>query len=323
MALSYEFSIGSVRAKEKSLFSVSDVEQLLVLKSEDELVRYLKDKGYGEGNTVDEIIESSKKRMWNYIKSVAPDFNLFLPFFIQNDVHNLKTVLKGVMSGKKYEPLIIEPCTIKPEDMRYIVENRRFDKLPEWLGKPADKAYQLLAETKDARNSDAIIDRAVLEQLLIEGKNSRSAFLEEYFSTLVFYSDVKIAIRGAKANVQGYFYENALCECRGIDKKQLIRAALQGSDAVVKYLSKINDFGCRKSMEIYKQSTSDLEKFIDNRLIILAKQFCRMSSEGPEPLVGYYIGCKYERKLINIIASGIKTKTPPDKIRERLREIYG
>ena len=76
-------------------------------------------------------------------------------------------------------------------------------------------------------------------------------------------------------------------------------------------------------MEIYKKSTSDFEKFIDNKLIILAKQFCRMSSEGPEPLVGYYIGCKYERKLINIIASGIKTKTPPDKIRERLREIYG
>ena len=227
------------------------------------------------------------------------------------------------MSGKKYEPLIIEPCTVKLEDMKYIVENRRFDKLPEWLGKSADKAYQLLAETKDARNSDAIIDRAVLEQLLKEGKNSRSAFLDEYFSTLVFYSDVKIAIRGAKADVQSYFYENALCECRGIDKKQLTKAALQGSDAVVKYLEKINEFGCRKAMEIYKKSTSDFEKFIDNKLIILAKQFCRMSSEGPDPLVGYYIGCKYERKLINIIASGIKTKTPPDKIRERLREIYG
>ena len=88
-------------------------------------------------------------------------------------------------------------------------------------------------------------------------------------------------------------------------------------------LEKINDFDCRKAMEIYKKSTSDLEKFIDNKLVVLAKQMCRMSSEGPEPLVGYYIGCKYERKLINIMASGIKTKTPPDKIRERLREIYG
>ena len=65
------------------------------------------------------------------------------------------------------------------------------------------------------------------------------------------------------------------------------------------------------------------EKFVDNRLIGLAKQLCRLSSEGPEPLLGYYIGCVYERKMITLIASGLKTETPKEQIRERLREIYG
>ena len=59
MSLSYEFSIGSVRAKEKSLFTSSDAEQMLALKNENELIRFLRDKGYGDGNTVDEIIESN------------------------------------------------------------------------------------------------------------------------------------------------------------------------------------------------------------------------------------------------------------------------
>ena len=39
MSLSYEFSIGSVRAKEKSLFTSSDAEQMLALKNENELIR--------------------------------------------------------------------------------------------------------------------------------------------------------------------------------------------------------------------------------------------------------------------------------------------
>ena len=39
MALSYEFSIGSVRAKETSLFTNADIDRLLACKDEEELAR--------------------------------------------------------------------------------------------------------------------------------------------------------------------------------------------------------------------------------------------------------------------------------------------
>lgn len=323
MALSYEFSIGSVRARETRLFSEAEAEQMLAMKSEEELVRFLKDKGYGDGNTVSEIIESSKEKMWKYIRSIAPDFGIFDPFFIQNDVHNLKTILKGVMSEREYDQLLIVPCTVKHSDMKSIVENRRFDKFPQWLGEPADKAYHLLAETKDARISDALIDKAVLERLLYEGKRSGSDFLMEYLETLVFYANVKTAIRGAKADIGKYFFENALCECRGFERDQVIKLSLQSEEALLKYLEKLSAFDCDKAVAIFRKSPSEFERFVDNKLIRIAKQTCRLSSEGPEALFGYYIGCKYERKLITIISGGIKTNTPPEKIRERLRELYG
>ena len=41
MALSYEFSIGSVRAKEKNLFTNSDIEHMLGCENVNELCRYL------------------------------------------------------------------------------------------------------------------------------------------------------------------------------------------------------------------------------------------------------------------------------------------
>ena len=323
MALSYEFSIGSVRARENSMFSEADAEQMLALKSIDELVRFLKDKGYGEGDTVDEIIESNTRKMWKYIRSIAPDFDIFEPFLIQNDLHNFKTVLKGTMSDRDYEQLMMEPCTIKKEDMVKAVENRRFDVFPEWLRKPADKAYQRLAETKDARLSDAGIDRAVLERLLFLGKKSGSVFLSEYFRTLVFYANVKTALRGAKAGVERYFYDKALCEVEGFDKQAVTKEAVTSEEALVKYLEKQDAYNCRVAMSIFEESPSKFEKFVEDELIRLAKKLCKLSSEGCEPLMGYYIGCEYERKLIFIIASGLRTGTPSEKIRERLREIYG
>ena len=47
MAVSYEFSIGSVRARENALFTKTDIEQLLGCKTVEQLCQTLSDKGYG------------------------------------------------------------------------------------------------------------------------------------------------------------------------------------------------------------------------------------------------------------------------------------
>lgn len=323
MALSYEFSIGSVRAKEKHLFSGADIEQMLALKSEDELVRYLKDKAYGDGDSVDEMIESNVRRMWHYIRGVAPDMAVFEPFMIQNDAHNLKTMIKGVMTGKDHDELLMEPCTIPTDTMQNAVDNNRFDSFPLWLQRPARRAYQILAETKDARLSDAYIDKALMEHMLELGDRLHSAFLREYLQNLVFYANVKTALRGARTGVRRVFLEKALCDCPGFDKNAVIPLALQGEDALCKYLKKTDAFGCAEAMKKYESAAPEFEKWVDDRLMQIARRLCRMASEGPEPLLGYYMGCVYEHKLITILSSGLKTATPPEKIRERLRECYG
>ncbi len=321
--MEYEYSIGSVRAREKKLLSSSDIEQMLALKSEKELVRFLSDKGFGEGDTVDELIASNTEKMWKYVKSVAPDMNLFEPFFAQNDVHNLKTVLKGTMSDRDYGNLLISPCMTGEKNMIEAVENRRFDSLPEWLGNAADKAYGLLAETKDARLSDAVIDKAVMQKLLLESKKSKSVFLKKYLERLVFFAEVKIALRAAKTSATETYLEQALCECEGLDIPAVIKASVSGESELIKYLEKINSNDCAKAVALYKKSPSEFEKFVDDGTMKLARELCRHSCAGAEPLLGYCIGCEYDRKTVNIISGGIKTKTSPDKIRERLRVSYG
>lgn len=323
MKLSYEFSVGSVRAREKRLFTSAELEQMLNLKSENELVRFLKDKGYGEGETVSEIVESNTEQMWKYIEGVSPDFSIFEPFLLKNDIHNIKTILKGVMFQKEFDELLIFPCRIKPAEIKSAIENKKFSTLPESLSDSVAKAYDLLAKTSDSRLSDAVIDRAALEMMISEGKRSKSEFLFEYFNTSAFYANVKTALRDARFKPTTEYLDNALCECEGFDKSKVISKALSGSEVLIRYLEKVRFYDCDKAMESFSRSTGEFEKFVDNKLMGLAKNMCRLTSEGPEPLFGYYIGCEYERQAIYIISSGITTHTPPDKIRERLRDIYG
>lgn len=322
MALSYEFSIGSVRAKENSMLSGGDVEHMLSCKSVEELCRFLRDKGYGEGSTIEEIINSHTKDMWNYLKSVAPDFSIFEPFIFQNNIHNLKVVLKGTMAGRKYESLLLSPCTIDADILKKAVENRKFNLLPDYLCEAADKAYDVIAHTGDARYCDALIDNAAMTEMLAKSEKFGSEFLNIYFRTLVFYNNIKIAIRSSRTGTSRDYLNNALCDVADFRKSTVIDAALRGSDALIDTLSKFSEYDCKNAISEYNKSPSAFEKFVDDRLIKTAREYCKRASEGAEPLMGYYLGNEAEKKVIHIIASGLRTMTDSQLIRERLREIY-
>ncbi len=323
MRFSYEFSVGSVRAREKSLLSSSDIEQLVSFKSTDEVIRFLNDKGYGEGKTVDDIITSHDKKVWDYLQSTAPDMGIFSPFLIQNDVHNLKVVLKGIMANRKYDDMFLTPYTIEPELIIDAAEHRAFHKLPEWLSKAADSAYEIIAHKGDARECDAVIDRAVMDEMLRKAERFHSEFLKEYIKTSVFYNNIKIAIRSSKTNVTSEFLAEALCDVQDFRKSSVISSAIKGEDYLIDELAKYSEYDCKNAIEQYKISPTSFERFVDDKLINLAKASCKRSSEGAEPLIGYYLGCEAEKKVIHIIASGIKTGSDKEIIRERLREIYG
>lgn len=323
MSLSYEFSIGSVRAKERHLLSAADYEQMLAMKSESDLLGFLKDKGYPEGDTAEEMLSACQEMMWKYIRSVAPNMVIFEPFHMQSDIHNFKTILKGVMFGKDYSGLLLSPSTISTDLIKKCIEERKFDSLPQWLAQAGEKAYVLLAHTKDARLSDGALDRALMETLIAISKKYRSVFLEKYFNNFAFYADIKIALRASKSKTTMEFLTTALCECEGFDRDKTIKMIMAGHERLLKYLETVSSYDCKKAVKLYEEKSGLFEKFVDNRLLDIAREMCRYSNEGPEPLFGYYIGCEYERKAVNMIVSGIRTAASPDSIRERLRETYG
>lgn len=323
MALSYEFSIGSVRTKEKNLFTNGDIEHMLACESEGGLCRYLSDKGYGDGSDIEEILKSHSQSVWDYIRRTAPDFAVFTPFLYLNDVHNIKAVLKGTLSGRGYAHLITEPSVFSADTLTTAVENRKFSLLGEDLSAPADKAYEVLAHTGDARLSDAILDKAFMELIIKTAEKSGSEFMVQYFKTTVFYNNVKIAIRGAKADCDRDFFENAICGVQDFPRTKVIDASVKGVEPLLDVLSKISAYGCSKAAEEYKHSPSAFERFADNTLMSLTKEKCKVSGDGADPITGYLIANETEKKVIHIIASGIRTKTDYQTIKERLREVYG
>ncbi len=324
MAKSYEYSIGSVRAKEKELLSSSDIESMLACKDTESLVNYLRDKGYAEGETVDELIKNNRKDTAKYISDIVPDEAVFDIFSIVNDAHNIKAVIKGLLADVNYESLIVTPNTINPEDIETAVKERKYSLLPEAFSSAAEKAYEVLAHTADARLADAYIDIACMKAQLKKAEETKIEFLIEYFKTEIFYRNVKTALRGAMTNADKEYFEKALIDgLDGFDKKEIIKAALGGVDSLCDWLARKDRYKSAGAVEAFKRSPAEFERYCDNLLNSLAVEKCKRAGNGAEAALGFYIARLSEEKAIHIIAVGIETDSPAEITRERLRELYG
>ncbi len=288
------------------------------------LLIYLRDKGYGEGESVDELINNTRKDTVKYISDIVPDISVFDIFSIVNDAHNIKAVIKGLLAYVDYKNLIVEPYTVEPDVIETAVKEKKYSLLPETFFEAAEKAYEILAHTADARLADAYIDLACMNAQLKKAQETKIDFLIEYFKTDIFYRNVKTALRGCITKADKNYFETALIDgLEGFDKKDIITESLKGVDALCDYLALKDRYKSAGAVEAYKSSPAAFERYCDNLLNSLAVEKCKRAGTGAEAALGFYIARLAEEKAIHIIAVGIETDSPAEITRERLRELYG
>lgn len=318
------FAIGNLRARENKLLRKNDMSQFVAAGSTDELAKLLRDKGIGKTETADVplLLSEETEQMWKYITEYAPDENAFAPFICENDFHNYKAVLKGVIRGREYKDLLILPASVELSVLEKSVKEKRFDVLPEYMRNSAKEAYDILAKSGDSQLADCIIDAGCMEAQRNLALKSKNLIIKDLITVTVFYKNIKAALRAAKSGRNAQFLDYALTETGVIPKDRLIKAALSGEEEILKLLSKETNVGGAGAVKAYKKSPGEFEKYADDKLISVAGK-CKFVTIGVEPLIGYMLAKKAEIMDLRIVYSGVKTGQAPEKTLERLRELYG
>ena len=322
---SYGFAIGTLRARENYLLKKSDLSQLLSAENPEAFARLLKDKGVGDASSSGDalqLIKDHNKQLWQYLKDIAPDMTVFDPFIFENDFHNLKAVLKAVLKEKNFENLLIVPAGVDISKIEKAIKEKSFDILPKFMSGAAKKAYAALTQTGDAQFSDAIIDAACMTAQLEKTKETKSDICFDIIKIIVFYGNIKVALRSARAGKNAEFLEKALTETDIIPKKELKNAALMGEDKVLELLSRLSSVSGDEAARQYEQAAWRLDKFADDLIMSKARR-CRSITMGNEPLIAYMCARKAELQNLRIIYSAVKTGQSRSKTEERLRELYG
>ena len=318
----YIYAVASIRVKEKSLLTDSDVQTMTGMKSEREVLSYLKERGWGDGGSSDsmeEVLAAEEEKQLELLKRLGVEQEILDVLAMQELYHNIKTAIKATITNRDDEEAFYPIENYGKKEMMDILRDKEYTKLPEHMQKVAEETFELMLTTGDGQRCDMILDRACLDAIEAIAAHTKNKFLSEYAELKVVVTDIRIAVRAALTRRSKGVIEEALAPNRTLDVSTLAQAAATNIDAVYEYLEKA---GFKDAVEALKISFSEFERYFDDYIIkMISGQKTNIESSGP--VVAYYLAKQNEIRTARIIMTAKANGFDEESISKRVRRMYG
>lgn len=314
----YLYAVARIRSKEMQLLTGSFMEQLLGAADEAECLRLLAERGWGTDAADGDLFAAEQKKTWDLMSELVKDDSVFSVFRYEADYHNLKAAIKDAGSEKKFTGIYRTGGTLAAETVQKAVEERDLTLLPERMRPAAEEAEKVFLQTHDGQLCDVLVDTAALRDIYRAGEESPEELLRLYGELTVVTADIKTAVRAQRTGRDRQFLQRALAPCETLDIAALTDAAMEGFDAICRYLesTKYED-----AVPELKKSPAAFERWCDNVMMRAIRPQIH-NCFGLGPLAAYILARDNEIKTVRIILSGKRNGLAADRIRERVRETY-
>ncbi len=322
----FTYAVAYMRTMENSMLGQGDIDALLNFSSVEDAAKYLMDRSYGSGDKfevdgkkdIDNLLRSELEKTWREVREICPKGAPIDVLLYQNDFQNLKTILKAVFGNTGWEQLMLEPSTVEPREMYLAVSENKFDDLPALVRRPASEAYEVLAKLGDGQKAEIVIDNACFSAMNAIAEKEKNAFLRDWVNLWAVLANLKMMLRAAHAEKDRAFIEGAMLPMRGPDPAPMAEAAAGGVSSVLDWM---NNNGYNDAADAAQRSTSEFEKWCDNKLMELI-QSVKNNTFGFEPLLAFLYGKRAEIQGVRIVLYGLLNQIPKATIKERLRDMY-
>lgn len=314
----YLYAAARIHARELSLLSRQNLDQLLAAKTYDECLHSLHGLGWDEGDTAEEILAAETEKTWQLMGELLPEPKVFQLFRLPADFNNAKAAVKSVVTNVQAHRVFLPGGSIQPESMVKALKENDFSAIPAWMAKPLQAAQQLLLKTRDGQLCDVLLDKAALDAMMEEGTNSECGLLKEYAQLFVAAADLKIVQRAIFTGRAPAFLEEALAACETLNLPRLRAAALEGMDGLESYLS-LTDYA--DAIPALKAGASAFDKWRDDRIMALI-QGEKANPFTLGPVAAYFLARQNEIAMVRIILSAKRNGLDEEDVQERLRVMY-
>lgn len=318
------FANARAKAKELNLFTEERLHRMIEAPTLDDAVRILIEVNYAGGMVVDskdfyELLKEEERLTSDFVTSVVPENVGFECFFMRNDYHNIKALLKAKY-GKldNIDELILPDGNMPFNELKERAINNKLD-----FNEYIIEACKTIEKDFDTGNGspriiDVEIDKAMYKDINSKLQNNSDKYIKEYFVTLIDSINIASFVRVIKIGANLTFFNNNFIEGGTLDKK-LFESFGMDKTKMISGLS-----GTKYKEFLAKLENDDLASFEtaqDNYLLsIFATNKTDMFSVAP--IVGYYLAKLNEIKVIRVVLVCKKNNVPQEELRKRVRNLY-
>lgn len=315
------YAIGRLSVLQKNVLDASKLERLLQAPSAQDARRTLAEFGWGDSGNYEQMAAAHVENACRLTKKLATNERLIDCFLLRYDVNNLKMLLKARSLGQEAENLSL--CGVYSADMlRHAVAEHHYAALPLPLQEALEALEKRLAVAVDPLDIDVTLDQALYETIFTWlPKDARTE--KKYFTARVDIVNLVMALRVAHMGKSAAFLKTLLLPGGSISHQAYLKAFEQPE----KLPLLLNAYGGKAyqaaiAAQMDPGKIAQLERAMDDHLLGVYSPF-RREMDKAERIIGYLLMREREAAAVRLILAGKTAGFAVERIRERLRELYG
>lgn len=330
--MEYTQAVATMRVYEKRLLDPIKVERMVDAESADEVLKILQETEYSRsmGNVkrpedFETVLSSEMDHVYDDINRKVKDPKIIALLSLRYDYQNLKMLLKAEALGQDQTPVLSELGTVPSQAFKSNFESNNLKDAGQQFAEAAALARDEFSKNRDPQQLDFIVDKAYFSHMNDILKTLRDVdMIKDYIRYQIDSFNLLALMRTKKQEKDPRFIKEVVVPGGEIPVRDVLESATDSPEQVAnRFRGKKIGRALTKGIEAYQATgrLGEMERQLENGLIHTIRP-AKQVVFGPEPLFGYIAAKERENKNLRMIMVSKLNNISPDKLRERLRDMY-
>lgn len=324
----------AISVRESTFLTASQYEQLLQAKDSAGRAQVLQGTVYAmeadavrDLNALEQVLMQHLFDVYSWALANSPDPAVVEIFSLKYSYHNLKVFLKEKATGRSLKQLVLPVGTYPPEVLEHLVATFSAEHCPDFMLDQVLATWQEYQDYQDLRVLEIGMDLAYFRHLTRLSQTLDHETLVGLLGLMIdFYNAITVK-RATDLDKPRSFMRQLLSDEGSLTAADWIEMAEQTGFLV--WFHQVNPQGYDLDLRPYEDRMRDqtitaveleyLADLIQTKVLDQA----RFETDGPLPLARYLLGKELEIKNLRLVLTGLDNQLPLEKIKEKMRPIYG
>jgi len=325
----YIYASAKIRTLEPAILDKTDIERMVDASDFLTAFKVLNDTDYADNLLEVEpenyrlALDRDFSQLYDLLKSIIPDSNLFKLIFLEHDLINLKLLFKAKYFSQEVDNLLRENTVYLPSRLKEFIFNQKDAGLDDEIKNLINEAKKEIGEDNRPDFIDSILTKKYFALKLSLAEKIKNKFIFNLIKTEINNANLIIWLRAKRLNLNKEKLTERLIESGNIYLSKLIKLYSEDLKSLRPLFGIYYDQKVVDSFDAFceKNHLFELEKALQDFKI----RFCqkvKMIASGPEVILAYYLAKETALTNIRLVLTGKFNKIPTEEIKNTLRQVY-